>query len=325
MAKKHGCLFSFVAFVLVIVVVCGAGIWLLLNNTPRSLNLANVKINNYTLEQLGIADVTLGEVVTFAKSLTTEHSQSEIAPEAYTAADKKAADDKFQNTKIALLGKIQYKNLLYMSAQSTTLDPLAQPLVLGYGEVAYVVDSALHQFYNSTEANVLEEGVEAIMVLKLLDASVVQTTFSLQNSQIFLTSVLRLNIAEYVSDLNKQLPFGLRIADTLFCTLTNQIKIDDTGKITNEGFVSVVINDQDAEMSEIVLNALFMLIAEEGSEPLSCEKIDGYVCIVESILCGHVGGIGTKNEFSVNTYGSNGIDFETQKITFLPNADLIVL
>lgn len=323
MAKKHGCLFSFVAFVLVIVVVCGAGIWLLLNNTPRSLNLASVKINNYTLEQLGIADVTLGEVVNFAKSLTTEHSQNEIAPEAYAAADKKAADDKFQN--IPLLGKIQYKDLLYMSAQSTTLNPLAQPLVLGYGEVAYVVDSALHQFYNSTEANVLEEGVEAITVLKSLDASVVQTTFSLQNSQIFLTSVLRLNIADYVADLNKQLPFGLRIADTLFCTLTNQIQIDDSGKITNEGFVSVVINDQDAEMSEIVLNALFMLISEEGSEPLSCEKIAGYVCIVESILCGHVGGIGTKNEFSVNTYGSNGIDFETQKITFLPNADLIVL
>lgn len=325
MAKKHGCLFSFVAFVLVIVVICGVGLWLLMNNTPRSLNLANVKINNYTLEQLGVADLTLSEVAGFAQSLTTEPNQSEIAPNAYTAVDKKAADDKFITTKIALWGEIKYKNLLVMSAQSTSLDPSAQPIVLGYGEIAYVVDSALHQFYNSTEAEILEEGLEAITILKSLDASVVQTTFSMQNSKIYLTSVLRLNIAGYVADLNKQLPFGLHVSETLLCTVTNEIQIDGTGKMTNEGFLSVVINNQDAEMSEIVLNALFMLIAEEGAEPLSCEKISEYVCIVERILCGHIGGIGTKNNLSVNTYGSNGIDFATEKITFLPNANLLDL
>lgn len=325
MAKRHGCLISLLSFLLIIVIIIGVGVVWFLNKTPAQVNLANFKINNYTVQQLGIADFRFVDMLKFAQSLTVSHDQNKIAPDCYVEADKQSADEKFQDTRIALGSTIHYKNLLYMNAQSVISAPLAQPLVLKTSEIAYVIDSALHQFYVSTEKDLIDAfGVEAVNVLQTLDASVVQVMLFTQSDKTLLTTVLRLNIADYVAELNGQLPFGIKIADTVFCTVTSEVKVDSIGNLVDVGFVSVTVNDQNSLISKVVLDALFMLIAEEDSEPLSSQQISQYVGIVIQILCEYIGGIGTKDGV-INTYGSNGIDFATQMVTFLPSSKVVNL
>ncbi len=317
--RRGGCLGCILGFLLAIIFIVVMLTVFLLGATPAQIGLSNLAFNGHTLQQLGVSDVKFNQMLTLAKSLTTEHQQSVIAPDSYTDVHKQSANDKFAGTRIDKNGEIHYKQLLYYSAQ-TALSPTSQPIVLGYGEIAYVIDSALHQFYVSTEKDLIDElGVEAVDVLQSLDASVVQTSLSSTDSQIFLTTTLRLNIADYVAEINQQLPFGIRIADILYCTLTNKIVVDDNGNITDTGFVSVAINDQDKELSKTALDALFMIISEEGSEPLTSQQISQYVCIVVKILCSHIGSIGTKTDVLHSVYGANGIDFAAQTVTFLPS------
>ncbi len=319
MKKASAGLKVLIALVLIVVIV-GVALIVVFNLTLAQLGMSNTKVTEeYSVSDLQLDQIKLGQAYTFLRALATEQDATKIATKGYTEADGASADEKFSKTGIGLLNDTpNYENLLYSSAGSL------QAITLKQTELAYTLDSALHQFYTSTKGTVAAEYSTTVQILKTLDASVVELSFYKQNDSIYLKTVIRLNISEYTTELNGQLPFKLQ--DLVYCTLINKVEVKNNtllgiipirGRLSQTQFVSVSVNNQNTEISELALNALFKVLSEDDTV-LTCSIINTGVCALISDVCSNIGGIGVKNSTTDYQYGEGGIDFENEQITFLP-------
>lgn len=138
-------------------------------------------------------------------------------------------------------------------------------------------------------------------------------------------TVVKLNVKDCVAEINKQIPV-VQIADVIYCTIVNKVTVEDKtvlgitvneGVLTQKEFVSVTVNDRHSEITEKVLDALFIVLTEEGKEPATVRVINDYVFMLVSLFCKNIGAIGTVVQ-GEPSYGIEGINFQTDEITFLP-------
>lgn len=324
MAKKHGILLKIFIFLLVLVLIVVGGVIVVVNLTPRQLGIAQVQVTPQSnVEQLGIADVRMSQILSLLSTVISEPNKQKIAPNAYTLQDAESAD-----ALAPLMGlspsqqQPDYKKLMYGLSPGLGVK---QPLTIAEKQLAYMVSAALQQFYVSVEGGIAAEIVDAVEVMKLLDATAEEITLYRQDGDCYMKTVVKLNVKDCVAEINKQIPV-VQIADVIYCTIVNKVTVEDKtvlgitvneGVLTQKEFVSVTVNDRHSEITEKVLDALFIVLTEEGKEPATVRVINDYVFMLVSLFCKNIGAIGTVVQ-GEPSYGIEGINFQTDEITFLP-------
>lgn len=322
MALKKHILIRFVAVLLALVVVVVVTVVVVGNLTLAQLGLSDKELApNKTVENLGISDVKVGQVISLLKSLSAEQDISKIAPNAYTSAHKASADTKFKSTSIGLLADTpNYQKLLFSSAA------MVRPLTLQFPEVAYALSAALQQFYTSAEGEIASDYIQAVEVLKRLNAHFAELSLFSKDGKLYMKAVIDLDVSEYIADINSQISV-YQISNKVYCTLVNEVEVKNSsilglvqikGVLAQKHFVSVAVNDLETQLSEKALNALFKLSAEDDETLLTVTTVDIGVCALISDFLSHIGGIGVMNGATEVQYGAEGIDFTKGEITFLP-------
>lgn len=312
--SKGGCLLAAVIILLVIVaLVVGAFFWAI-NRSANQLGLGNVQLNdNYTVDSVGLGDFALNRLWKVASSL---------AKDAYTlgvngiptAAEKASADEK---TKLWIVDKTadgtpKYEEMLLRTAHSyVDLHPLEKEHAFFTTELAYMINSALNQFYadskfvtdvvDSIGSADLAALIAPIEILQTLNASVQKLGFYQTDGKTHMTITVSVEISDYTNGIT--IPF-VTLADIVYAEL--DVALDDfsqtNGKLSGK-FHSVSVNERDKDVSLAALDALFKLIAEEGDQPLTTEQISDYAMSIVSYLCERIGGVST-------------IDFDSGKVVF---------
>lgn len=320
--KKHGPLFWLLLALVIVVLVVGIVLVVLACLTPRQAGLANAQITqNYTVDGLGVADVKFTRILSLLKSLTVVHAQESMVTNGFAQEDGIACNAKFAISSVASAdGARNYSKLFFSPSLLLSATTLKET------ELAYALNEALNQLYNSTEMDALADYIETIDTLKKLHGEVLEMTFYASGEKHYLKTVVRLNVSQYVEEINGKLPKGLQIADFVYCTLVNEIEVKTTsflgfsrdGLLRLKSFVSFAVNDQPTDLSEIALDALLKATADEGKTPMNTKKISIAVSALISDFCKNIGGIGVKNGLGYK-YGLDGIDFDGHTITFCPS------
>ena len=312
--SKGGCLLTAVIILLVIVaLVVGAFFWAI-NRSANQLGLGNVQLNdNYTVDSVGLGDFALNRLWNVASSL---------AKDAYTlgvngiptAAEKASADEK---TKLWIVDKTadgtpKYEEMLLRTAHSyVDLHPLEKEHAFFSTELAYMINSALNQFYadskfvtdvvDSIGSADLAALIAPIEILQTLNASVQKLGFYQTDGKTHMTITVSVEISDYTNGIT--IPF-VTLADIVYAEL--DVALDDfsqtNGKLSGK-FHSVSVNERDKDVSLAALDALFKLIAEEGDQPLTTEQIAGYATSVVSYLTERIGNV-------------SAINFDSGKVVF---------
>lgn len=312
--SKGGCLLTAVIILLVIVaLVVGAFFWAI-NRSANQLGLGNVQLNdNYTVDSVGLGDFALNRLWNVASSL---------AKDAYTlgvngiptAAEKASADEK---TKLWIVDKTadgtpKYEEMLLRTAHSyVDLHPLEKEHAFFSTELAYMINSALNQFYadskfvtdvvDSIGSADLAALIAPIEILQTLNASVQKLGFYQTDGKTHMTITVSVEISDYTNGIT--IPF-VTLADIVYAEL--DVALDDfsqtNGKLSGK-FHSVSVNERDKEVSLAALDALFKLIAEEGDQPLTTAQIAGYSTSVVSYLTERIGNV-------------SAINFDSGKVVF---------
>lgn len=312
--SKGGCLLTAVIILLVIVaLVVGAFFWAI-NRSANQLGLGNVQLNdNYTVDSVGLGDFALNRLWNVASSL---------AKDAYTlgvngiptAAEKASADEK---TKLWIVDKTadgtpKYEEMLLRTAHSyVDLHPLEKEHAFFSTELAYMINSALNQFYadskfvtdvvDSIGSADLAALIAPIEILQTLNASVQKLGFYQTDGKTHMTITVSVEISDYTNGIT--IPF-VTLADIVYAEL--DVALDDfsqtNGKLSGK-FHSVSVNERDKEVSLAALDALFKLIAEKGDQPLTTAQIAGYATSVVSYLTERIGNV-------------SAINFDSGKVVF---------
>ena len=312
--SKGGCLLTAVIILLVIVaLVVGAFFWAI-NRSANQLGLGNVQLNdNYTVDSVGLGDFALNRLWKVASSLA-KNAYTLGANGIPTAAEKASADEK---TKLWIVDKTadgtpKYEEMLLRTAHSyVDLHPLEKEHAFFSTELAYMINSALNQFYvdskfvtdvvDSIGSADLAALIAPIEILQTLNASVQKLGFYQTDGKTHMTITISVEISDYTNGIT--IPF-VTLADTVYAEL--DIALDDltatNGKLSGK-FHSVSVNERDKDVSLAALDALFKLIAEEGDQPLTTEQISDYAMSIVSYLCERIGGVST-------------IDFDSGKVIF---------
>ena len=312
--SKGGCLLTAVIILLVIVaLVVGAFFWAF-NSTPNALGLGTVKLNDtYTVDSVGLSNYTINRLWKVASSLAKD-AYTLGANGIPTAAEKASADEK---TKLWIVEKTadgtpKYEEMLLRKAHSyVDLHLLEKEHAFFSTELAYMINSALNQFYadskfvtdvvDSIGSADLAALIAPIEILQTLNASIQKLNFYQADGKTHITITVSVEISKYTNGIT--IPF-VTLADIVYAEL--DVELDDfsqtNGKLSGK-FHSVSVNERDKEVSLAALDALFKLIAEEGDEPLTTEQISNYATSIVSYLCERIGGVST-------------IDFDSGKVVF---------
>lgn len=319
--KKHSLLVKLISVVLLVVILLGAVAAILLLQTPKQLGRDQNLVGNYTVEKLGFANVSYWDILKMMSSVAKTHNINKISPNHFTENDGKSADEVFANTLISILKKPQYSRLLYLDA----LRPRSNPIVLTEKQLAYAVNSALNEFYESPVTDFMSGtlGLVAVETLQNLSISVTEMTFYQQDDKTYLKIVTQIQLSDYVDEAKRQ---SLNLADVVYCTFENEIAIPAysiqgslvRGELTKKNFVGVTLNDLNSGISKKALNALLLLVAKNGSSALNADMVNTCVFTVVQLICGHIGNIGMQAQDGTPTIGVKAIDFEAHTISFVP-------
>ena len=304
--SKGGCLLAAVIILLVIVaLVVGAFFWAI-NRSANQLGLGNVQLNdNYTVDSVGLGDFALNRLWKVASSLAKD-AYTLGANGIPTAAEKASADEK---TKLWIVDKTadgtpKYEEMLLRTAHSyVDLHPLEKEHSFFSTELAYMINSALNQFYadskfvtdvvDSIGSADLAALIAPIEILQTLNASVQKLGFYQTDGKTHMTITVSVEISKYTNGIT--IPF-VTLADIVYAEL--DVELDDfsqtNGKLSGK-FHSVSVNERDKEVSLAALDALFKLIAAEGDEPLTTEQISDYATSIVSYLCERIGNVSAIN------------------------------
>lgn len=312
--SKGGCLLAAVIILLVIVaLVVGAFFWAI-NRSANQLGLGNVQLNdNYTVDSVGLGDFALNRLWKVVSSLAKD-AYTLGANGIPTAAEKASADEK---TKLWIVDKTadgtpKYEEMLLRTAHSyVDLHPLEKEHAFFSTELAYMINSALNQFYadskfvtdvvDSIGSADLAALIAPIEILQTLNASVQKLGFYQTDGKTHMTITVSVEISDYTNGIT--IPF-VTLADIVYAEL--DVALDDfsqtNGKLSGK-FHSVSVNERDKDVSLAALDALFKLIAKEGDQPLTTEQISDYATSIVSYLCERIGNV-------------SAINFDSGKVVF---------
>lgn len=294
----------------VIIAVIAIVFVVIINLTPRKLGLADVKVGEETIEEMGFADFKLLDIYKFFKTLS-KPDEDKIVKNAPTDSDKVAAENVAQGSSIigedgkadfgkVLEGKVLYDNEYLIEYSDKVL--------------AHVFSVAVEDASNGSSAN------DAMKYISDLGATVreVSITDKKADGSANLRIILEISLGSIKSEVENALPSVvanvLPIPDKVFIASYVTMSANEDGKIQTTS-QSVKINDEDNALSQ----AIFKVLANkagasdaDSAKDIVNEKIgEGF-----SYVVGNLGKVGTAETDGGNpakvigsvTLGSIGIE-----------------
>lgn len=309
-----------ISIILLAIILLGAVAAILLLQTPQQFGAAQQLYGNYTIEKLGFSEESYWNIFKVLRSVSKEHNADKISPNRYNQNDGEQTDELFANSQIAFRNNPQYRLLFTANAFKSG----SAPTVLTEKQLAYAVDSALREFYESTSGSfssvLISEATEA---LQKMSVSVTELSFYVQNEKTYLKIVTKIQLSDYASQEKLQ---TLGVADSVYCTLIDEIGVssysfgnDDyfRSAVVKKDFVGAYLNDLSGELGQKALNALFLLVAKNETSALNATLFNTYVFAAVQYLCGHIGDIGTQTQDGTPTINISAIDFDAHTISFV--------
>lgn len=310
MKKAAGILLKLLAVIVALLLLAALLCGIFLACTPAQLGMDKIAVTpRYTVGGLGLSDVRWGSLLNLASSMVTPPLQKNIAPLAYSDEDARNTDA--MSAQLGIEGSVpQYKKLLY----GIYVGGVTQNVTLKQSQAAYALSAALMQFYSSWEAGLAAAIVDIVEILRTLNATVVQLSFA-EGEQYVMKMVIKMDISAYVAEINQSLPL-VQLQGEAYCTLYNRVAVGDEaiipgvaerkGVLQSLSFEGMEVNGNDNADARKVLDALFMLLAEEDDEPATVAGINDGICTLVSHFLKNVGSI-----TSINTADGT--------VTFAPN------
>lgn len=280
--------------IIVLVVVVGIGVVVLGSMTPAQLGVADFEFSEgVSIRSMGFADMKIFDIIKQFRNLFREPSLEDMVsnppdPE----VEEPIVEANLGVSSASEGGEIDY---LAIVENAVVYD---QELLLEYNDttLAFLINEIISAGSEQAEEEGEEEAVEAF---KQLSAKVEEIIINVEGSERDMRFVISINIESLIQQATEQqdnpaLNFALRaVPSKVYMVSDLGVSADANGKLV---FVSedLRINDQDNQISEIILGLLSEMVDSENSEEGSAEEVinKGFGEIVGRVV-GNLGKVGT--------------------------------
>lgn len=280
--------------IIVLVVVVGIGVVVLGSMTPAQLGVADFEFSEgVSIRSMGFADMKIFDIIKQFRNLFREPSLEDMVsnppdPE----VEEPIVEANLGVSSASEGGEIDY---LAIVENAVVYD---QELLLEYNDttLAFLINEIISAGSEQAEEEGEEEAVEAF---KQLSAKVEEIIINVEGSERDMRFVISINIESLIQQATEQqdnpaLNFALRaVPSKVYMVSDLGVSADANGKLV---FVSedLRINDQDNQISEIILGLLSEMVDSENSEDGSAEEVinKGFGEIVGKVV-GNLGRVGT--------------------------------
>lgn len=280
--------------IIVIVLIVGIGVVVLGSMTPAQLGVADLEFaEGVSIRSMGFADMKIFDIIKEFKNLFSEPNLEDIVSNAPDPeVEEPIVELNLGESSASVGGEIDY---LKIAENAVIYD---EELLLEYNDttIAFLINEIISA--GSEQAG--EEGEEeAVEAFKELNAKVEEIIINVEGTERTMRFVISLNIETMIQEATEQadnpaLNFALRaVPSKVYMVSDLLVSADANGKLV---FVSedLRINDQDNQISEIILGLLSEMIDSENPEEGSAEEVinKGFGEIVGHVV-GNLGKVGT--------------------------------
>lgn len=303
MPRGMQCCISALIVVAVIVTILVVAVVVLLNMTPAKLKLSQVEIQGVTIEELGLADTKIIDILKQIKDLTS-FKEDEIITNPYDAEQEKI---------------IAENDLAGSSAESDYSIIFTQDVTYNANYVKTFKDTTLAYIVNKAVQDASES--DASYAKKLQDAGVSIKEIIIGNNEGTgtLSITAQINIKEYVEELNLSSLFK---SDSIYITVDSTFTVGSEGATAGQMQAqskAVKVNGKDNALTKALVKTVGDKFAESTGEELGQSMANAISSVVN-----HLGRIGTSEKdvqgvAIAPSYGMSGvIDHYVTLITHTP-------
>lgn len=259
--------------IIVIVLIVGIGVVVLGSMTPAQLGVADLEFaEGVSIRSMGFADTKIFDIIKEFKNLFSEPNLEDIVSNAPDPeVEEPIVELNLGGSSASVGGEIDY---LEIAENAVIYD---EELLLEYNDttIAFLINEIISA--GSEQAG--EEGEEeAVEAFKELNAKVEEIIINVEGTERTMRFVISLNIETMIQEATEQadnpaLNFALRaVPSKVYMVSDLLVSADANGKLV---FVSedLRINDQDNQISEIILGLLSERIDSENPEEGSAEEV----------------------------------------------------
>ena len=286
----------------------------LFNTTFEKMGLSDKQIlNGKSLADMHLQDYTPKDLAPLAKSLFRDNSS--LIQYSPAKEDKQALDSAFEKSDIATLTGIHYSRLIYRSATF----PNARLLLFTDRQLSTMLNNVVKQAPDdillSTSAEILEFlGVRAIKdvldCLEEYEVTVEQLQLTSMDGTPHMEMLLSLDISKHTEGV--RIPLMGKLNPKVYVALNYSVAVTAQGEI-DLSYASLSVNGKDTELSERVLDGLFVaLSSSESSTPMSTKSLAEGVASFVGVVFEHVGRVGNGTLF-----GMSGVDTQSRTVCFV--------
>ena len=261
--------------ILCIVVIVVVAAVVVVNLTPRQLKLEDLSLGNMTIEELGIADTKILEIIKSITNIGKVEEDDVVNRPFDSTAEKEKAEGNLDNSSVSegslsdiLKDKVVYDKRYLLTYQDTT--------------IAYMLDSAIHDAENPSEA---------IEVLQDAHISVKEIAITKKDSNGAIRIVAEINLGDFKAQIEDKLGAAksfLTVPEKVFLVSELDFTIDSNGKMqTTSKSLSINGNNEDP-----VSKAIIQVVLSNMEEGMTLEKLNGYMGSALSEIIYNLGAIG---------------------------------
>lgn len=251
--KKCCCLTTIIVFVLIVAILCVA----LFVLTPNMIGMGDMAIfDDKTLNDLGLGDVTIYEVLKTLITLTTPADPEQVLGEdAYDGTDLDSASNSLGMTKDEN-GKIDYSFIL----DGTTINQTGVTVNLTDKEFAAVANDILDYIIENSSESGEDEGVSSL--LESVNIYQLSPKTTSDNNKVELTTTVGLSVKDLMGaggesssdDSLKQVLSSL--PDEMILTMTIPLEDTEDGYVfaENDEIKNIKINGQEMDIVNDLVN-----------------------------------------------------------------------
>ena len=308
--KKRGMnWFTRLLLVLLIVAIVVGGVGgILITRTPRELGMQGFMINNVTLEEMGISDVKIIDIIkSFSSFLGVE--ESDMVKHPYDDATEKAqSDNKFEGSSLkdvedyssVLTTKVVYDNEYLIEYNDSTL--------------AYIINNAIHTLVNESEN-------ENVKFMKDANITIKEMTITKTGEIAELRYVCKMELASLKDQIQSSLGVFssiLSVPDSVYIVTSYNFTVDST---TGQMIITPKDVFFNGNQDDQVINAIIDVIVDSIEGVESIDDISAKIGEATRDIMFHLGKIGTATvgENSLITgdivFGMNGVN--NSKMSFI--------
>lgn len=261
--------------ILCIVVIVVVAAVVVVNLTPRQLKLEDLSLGNMTIEELGIADTKILEIIKSITNIGKVEEDDVVNRPFDSTAEKEKAEGNLDNSSVSegslsdiLKDKVVYDKRYLLTYQDTT--------------IAYMLDSAIHDAENPSEA---------IAVLQDAHISVKEIAITKKDSNGAIRIVAEINLGDFKAQIEDKLGAAksfLTVPGKVFLVSELDFTVDSNGKMqTTSKSLSINGNNEDP-----VSKAIIQVVLSNMEEGMTLEKLNGYMGSALSEIIYNLGAIG---------------------------------